>query len=502
MFSDHYDKYYNNSDIYWNFQDDYDRYNDYDPVEGKYHMTSDKNKYNKASVAKMIDSKSLRYRNKDLYTFFAPVKRDIEDLYNFPEKITDASTLVYNKDLTPYDIRLAVDKSINTTKIADRYLIPTLQPYVDDWITQQAKYLDKLNDRQTTALKAYTYYGDVFMNGFLRGTLEEDTQGLIDSCLRNKSIPFKYAMYDMYDQLKYKYKLVMPRKDTLLMKDGKIDNRVISEIISNPTNYKWFCQKNNLIPLIIILLEDITKVFLNSPRPKKDITVYRGVNTEHVPLNFKSTEYLSTSLNPFSAFRFTSRLVDDIFFCLYEITIRAKVPCIYMQKFSDIDPPEYEVLIPPGVSFTMSQHIFIKTQVEPSIYTRITKEEYVQIAQSDEAKRKILVIAGTAHSFDIEATTLKSIVENWRREKERIRSLAERRAMKYGRAKYVDFTKPTHKIEEGVRAKTMTRKVKAAAKVNSRNRNTYSRSKAMKTKEKRTRLRDNSALEEVNEDFE
>ena len=359
-------------------------------------------------------------RNKNLYSFFDSGKRTNDDITENVVSLSMGDADVLLDKPTAFDTFLQVDRALDKRGIADSYFLPPVQSHLEGWLLQQNHYIDTLSDRQKAAINAYTFHGDKFINGFLRGLLRDNLRELVEACVNSKSIPFKYAIYDNYDTLKFKHRLYMPTKDSI-MKDGKIVDAVIVEIVNHEENMLWFHELKNISFLIVGLIADLTKVIYDAPRLRKPLIVYRGILSEHNErLTFKSNDYLSTSLDPYAAVKFTDmdigkRLQGPV----YEIVLSPKIPCLFLERFTHFKSSEQEVLVPPGITYTFGKPIYIKMRVEKNPYNPTTFAEYVDRAMTTAVKYRVLTIAGVAREFDTHVLKLADIVREWADEKER-----------------------------------------------------------------------------------
>jgi hypothetical protein len=371
-------------------------------------------------------------RNKNLYSFFDMGKRSNDDILEHVVPLSSADAGVLLDTPTKFDTFLQVDKGLDKKGISNSYFLPYLQPHLEGWLLQQNHYIDTLNDRQKGAVNAYTYHGDKFINGFLRGLLKDNLRELVESCVSSKDIPFKYAIYDNYDILKFTHRLYMPAKDTM-MKDGKIVDAVIVEIVDHTENKLWFYERQNISFLIVGLVADLTKVIFDAPRLRKPLVVYRGVVSEHnEQLTFKSNDYWSTSLDPYAAVKFSDLDIGKrIQGPVYEITLSQKIPCLFIERLTHFKSNEQEVLLPPGITYTFSKAMYIKIRVEKNPYTATTFAEYIDRAMTTAVKYRVLTIAGVAREFDTHVLKLADIVREWKAEKERARRREQRYLDKY-----------------------------------------------------------------------
>ena len=371
-------------------------------------------------------------RNKNLYSFFDMGKRTNDDILEHIVPLSSADVGVILDKPTVFDTFMQVDKSLDKKRISNSYFLPPVQPHLEGWLLQQNHYINTLNDRQKTAVNAYTYHGDKFINGFLRGLLKDNLRELVESCVNSKSIPFKYAIYDNYDILKFTHRLYMPPKDTM-MKNGKIVDTVIVEIVDHENNRNWFYERQNISFLIVGLVADLTKVIYDAPRLRKPLVVYRGVISEHNErLAFKSNDYWSTSLDPYAAVKFSDQDIGKrIQGPVYEITLSPTIPCLFIERLTHFKSNEQEVLLPPGITYTFSKPIYIKMRVEKNPYNAITFAEYIDRAMTTAVKYRVLTIAGVAREFDTHVLKLADIVREWKAEKERAKRREQRYLDKY-----------------------------------------------------------------------
>lgn len=405
--------------------DHYESYYDYDDIDDDNYENVNIDQYNITATSNELVSKNAAIYFRDfikkysnhLSTFF--YVRQPSDVEESPVVISleDGKTIYEPIKKTVYGTNLHIIPEADNRKLSDKYLLPYHLPYIQQWINKQNEWLEKVSDRQRVALNAYTYHGDKMINGYLRGTLREDCSGLIDAIKKSAENPLKYAIYDKYDYLMRKG-LRLPPKSTLIVVN-KIDNAKINQIIGE--NFDWFSKRSNLEILIVVLLEDITRVIYDTPRAAQDIIVYRGVKSAHnLSLKFRSNDYWSTSLNPYASIKFTKKLDSDMYFMLYEIRIPKNIPCIFLQKYSKFKSSEYEVLLPPGILYKMEKTVHIKTQLQSNLLNdNYTFSEYVQLINNDVARRRVGVIKINVEGYQPRIMNLKEIHDNWIRAKKR-----------------------------------------------------------------------------------
>jgi len=260
---------------------------------------------------------------------------------------------------------------------------------------------------KSPALGAYTQHGDRLLNWVLRGTLRENCEDIIENIVHSADIPFKYAVYDKHDFMVLQG-LEIPVRSKLL------DDRAITDVVRK--NSKWFGKRENLIPFIIDLLRDISDIIYMAPRPLQNITLYRGIKSEHTSaLQFTNRDFLSTSLNPYASILFTEPLEKDLYSMLYELTVGPDIPCLFLQEFSKFKSSEFEVLLPPGVHFTMEKRVRIKMQVQREVLQDTLKPDdfLKRVKDQTVSKRRLLVIHGKTNGINRDALSARYIHKKW-----------------------------------------------------------------------------------------
>ena len=210
------------------------------------------------------------------------------------------------------------------------------------WIENQMNYINTLTERQKYIIRAYTIYGDKFINNYLRNTLlDNQVRHFINDALRNNENPFMYQHYD---------------------KTGSYD--------VNDTYMK------HIQDYIVSFIEEFKEIIYKSPRLTKKMRVFRGIRDgtfllDGIQVNknntqyYKNTEFLSTSFYLESATNFTE---NDC--CLLELTLDISVPCLFTAHVSRRHN-EYEITIAPDIIMKLvkCKHKFVLN--EPTYYDDI-----------------------------------------------------------------------------------------------------------------------------------
>jgi hypothetical protein len=241
-------------------------------------------------------------------------------------------------------------------------------PVLKKWMDAHEAYLLS-NVRRRAVVKAYTYYGDVLANTFLRKkTIDEPLEILTSIRKENKTIPFAYQIYDHYDFL-VKQGLEMPERSTLMVGDV-VQKEAMFKLFED--NFIFFLRTYILNKLIKDYCAELYRIILKAPKICRDITVYRGIkneqNLEPGILRFKGDSFVSTSLNLDSAMEFTEGY-SKTRCCLYKILIRKKTPCLYIHDVSRL-ASEFEILLPYNVVFVHSPALLQATHHGDSVLVR------------------------------------------------------------------------------------------------------------------------------------
>jgi len=202
------------------------------------------------------------------------------------------------------------------------------------WIEQQINYLNQLSDRKRHIVRAYTIYGDKFINNFLRGTL---TPAIIEITLakieRDHENPFMYQHQD---------------------KTGKTE-----------LDQEY---KENIIEYTGQFIEEFKEIIESSPRLTKKMVMFRGLNSDQFlkdamiinnqgnkSVNY--TEFISTSFYLPASIVFMLGAC-----CMLELHVDISVPCLLTGHFSR-RRGEFEITFIPNTKMTSIQSV-LKIPVE------------------------------------------------------------------------------------------------------------------------------------------
>ena len=265
-----------------------------------------------------------------------PVGFSIESLNSPSQKF------IYNKitgvqiTFNNYSLRHLLYKGQNDT-------VKYFEDLVDKtWLSQMNKYISGLSTKDLYTLVAYTHYGDVISNNFLRNKLKKEDfvkeLGAADKWLTN--------YYPLFFQALDKLEKTKNIKD--ILKGGKDDNitissnlslngftlnknkdftgkMLISEFIKKLLTYKNLKSSDKYVGIYLIgkyldydkfwrdvieqYIKDLDNLIDNSPPISKRMIVYRGVKNDYFLTGtkdhiYKTDSFVSTSINLPSAMRF------------------------------------------------------------------------------------------------------------------------------------------------------------------------------------------------------
>jgi hypothetical protein len=200
--------------------------------------------------------------------------------------------------------------------------------YIDyDWIARQIEYIDGLSDRQKHVLRAYTIYGDRFVNKFIRNTLTQaHIDRLIGSMIENGEDVFKYQQMDA----------------------GGVS-------LTDP-GYSL-----SVLSYIPAFIHELNTIIVSSPPLTRPIKVFRGIKnrqrfdgmvSSHI-VNYD--EFISTSMYLPSA-------MSDAFVgfscCILEMTLQPGTHCIFTARISR-RRNEFEITLAMG-----SRHVVFQPKVK------------------------------------------------------------------------------------------------------------------------------------------
>lgn len=414
------------------------------------------------ALLKKIDNDNPNKIDSGLRSFFYegdtqirdPVRTLIESSTPLEDSDKAALSLIGANDDYPY-YRIAIDGSKDTKSLSKGYFLPPLQPQVARFIEAQNKYIDGLTGQQKGAIRAYTYYGDRLLNGFLRGNLsQENFMNLMNAIRHNGIVPFKAEILLLYPDLKRtleKLPIMGIDEDDVgveplwvefgpdTMERNEFTFPPLSININNDAAFQkivmssWFNSYANVLPLVQTMLKDLVMAFngLRAAAPRDyDLVVYRGIQGNYLrPGPNRSIDFWSTSLTPYVSLQFTATL-RNINFMIEEITIKSSVPCIYTSRYSEIISNEWELLLPPGVSYTIAPEIYVKRNILP-VDGEWALDDYIHKGSSAwlDAKNYVLVNEIVADGFDINVPVIQDIIA---RVTERKKVLNQRRLLKRG----------------------------------------------------------------------
>jgi hypothetical protein len=210
--------------------------------------------------------------------------------------------------------------SIDTNHIINKKFVFNNKNCIDyEWMKKQIEYIDNLSNRNKHILRAYTIYGDKFINNYLRGTLTPNLiKVLLKDCIKYGENPFLYHHKDKYNTIEI-----------------NID------------------YENNILEYIPIFIDELKDIIQKSPRLTKKIKLFRGLSEGNFIVDsliydkdnkqfFINNDFLSTTFYLASAVNFMN---NDC--CLLELNIEPEIPCIFTAAVSR-RRNEFEITLIPG----------------------------------------------------------------------------------------------------------------------------------------------------------
>lgn len=200
-----------------------------------------------------------------------------------------------------------------------KYYVFNNKHYIDyEWIQKQIDYINNLSDRAKHILRAYTIYGDKFINNYLRNTLtSNEINILVHSMIQNRENVFLYQQQD-------------------ILGPSPNDSNYITAIIQ----------------YISVFIGELTEIINNSPPLTRQIAVFRGIKNNQYFNTVSSTpiivnnEFISTSIYLPSA---TTDSFINGSCCLFEMTLNPGLPCIFTAHISR-RRGEFEIILAPRIA--------------------------------------------------------------------------------------------------------------------------------------------------------
>jgi hypothetical protein len=275
--------------------------------------------------------------------------------------ISNADRATFARYMTPYETDVMIRRSKNVRGLQREFLLTVDQPHLVRWIHAQEAFIQTLNPRDAFIVKSYTRHGDKLANGWARGGLPPRVTDLLEAAIAWGKIPFQYSMYDQYDALA-RMGVEMPPRELWTNKDGILRNDVVVDVVRD--NMGFFERPEFLGNLLKQYIADIVSIMKRSPRLIGDIITYRGFKSEqHLKgLRYVAPDFGSTSVNPYTALDFTDIVSSGdhiVHCCIYELTVRAGVPCLYLGSITEFTD-EYEILLPPSATYRLGREVIAK----------------------------------------------------------------------------------------------------------------------------------------------
>lgn len=220
--------------------------------------------------------------------------------------------LLYMKNIKQLEVF-----DINPRHILNRQFVFNNKQEIDyEWMERQMEYINNLSSRDKHIVRAYTIYGDKYINNYIRGTLTpEQIDILMYECKKADENPFQYQHQDKYNII------AIPEKGS------------------------------DILEYIPIFISELKTIIINSPKLSKRIKVFRGLSDgvfirqaleRHNDKYIIHNDFISTTFYLASASQF---MKDDC--CLLELFVEKEVPCLFTAHISR-RRNEFEITLLPG----------------------------------------------------------------------------------------------------------------------------------------------------------
>jgi hypothetical protein len=337
--------------------------------------------------------------------------------------------------------------------VRDSLLAMRKDPAIMGWLQRQVDFVNGLNKRERSLLNAYTQFGDRLVNNYSRGTLRADIGLLLMNMILGRGVvndgdePSKELLmqywaadaakhesnddpialaFGIVDQINTLVRnpaltLVYPegggggyvRREDLLDKAGDINMPLIRRLLRD--NFDYFRVAEHVLPFVEQFKRELTAVIARAPRAPVAFTVFRGIHREtHLSeLTFQNVDFLSTSIVPESVVEYftdkiESKLGPTYHCCVYELTVRPDVPCIYLEPVTECSG-EYEILLPPDLVVSLEATVQMKLFVP--LDKAVGEPANLLTLQKNMDRHTVSVIEGTVRLPSVEAVGPRPVFE-------------------------------------------------------------------------------------------
>lgn len=223
-----------------------------------------------------------------------------------------------------------------------------------EFLNNNQTYLDRLSMRERINLYGYTKAGDQLVNMYLRNDIQALEQYIISNWGNYQHIPIYYQLRD----------------------------RGAPEDVNEMHSWLRIKDTSSLIKIFISAIksyiDELVKIFNNSPALTRPITVFRGVKTAYYKTDnsniFHNKEFMSASLDPDIALTFTDSTAGC---CFKQINLIPGAKAIFIAPLSQ-EPNELEVLLPPGNKFIVSEKINTTRRAQDSTARTLSRITVLQ----------------------------------------------------------------------------------------------------------------------------
>ena len=257
-------------------------------------------------------------------------------------------------DNTYYNLDLSYTATVHTQAfLAEHGLLADIANIQKNWLLSQMQYLRNLSVTDRHTLNGYTFQGDVFANTTIRKTFAKEM------------INRKHR--DAFEALKVQMLYLLPT-----IKESEYTNAIIPGSTSVRTQIERFnrgemtpSQQNDfeymIVPFLHIpywrrairmFIHDLRRIISSAPLLPSNLYVFRGITTPYhrtasTHAVFDNKGFVSTTLNPYTAYRFAGSKGY-----VQRIMLPAGAHVLITFPISKY-PDEAEVLLADGVQFNL-----------------------------------------------------------------------------------------------------------------------------------------------------
>lgn len=321
--------------------------------------TKDNVIHNKEACEQVIFEDEFTYVNiVSISRTLKQFKRSL-DLHNFDDEFVNITIPIRKTKINNIsNVNINNNVYILREKLNTNYLEDDIDT---EWITSMNTYIKSLSKEELFTVYGYTYNGDVFINHYMRNSL--DINKFYISLKNNYNtdkifFPLFFQTLNFMcriDILKY-FKTDSETIDFLKTNPEIVDNHIKTIQSSQNLSVKYDSVRKLMYYMDYNIfwkqvLDDyknaLQNIIKNAPETKKPMYLYRGVESDYIVKDFKkhrnrniifNSSFISTSSILQNAYRFT----NFINCCLMRILVPVGFRCLYISGMSYYDDDESE----------------------------------------------------------------------------------------------------------------------------------------------------------------